>query len=223
MYLGRAAQFMDIYERESGRKIYLCVEPEPGCILQRSSDVVHWWEAIIGHGVNVGMEEVILRRLRVCHDICHSAVMFEPQEEAFAAYEAAGISVGKMQISSALCAKGAAARDLARFVEPRYLHQTCVNGSGGVSQFEDLPHALAAGADGEWRVHFHVPVHLPEVGALATTQDQIWPAIRLALEHGVKHFEVETYAWGVLPMELQPAELADGIADELRWVMEGRA
>ena len=29
--------------------------------------------------------------------------------------------------------------------------------------------------------------------------------------------EVETYAWTVLPPELQPADLALGIAEELRW------
>ena len=36
----------------------------------------------------------------------------------------------------------------------------------------------------------------------------------------VRHFEVETYAWNVLPPELQRDSLADGIADELKWVRE---
>ena len=34
----------------------------------------------------------------------------------------------------------------------------------------------------------------------------------------LKHFEVETYAWNVLPEEHQVANLADGIAKEMAWV-----
>ena len=32
------------------------------------------------------------------------------------------------------------------------------------------------------------------------------------------HFEVETYAWNVLPEPLQPTDLAIGIARELQWL-----
>lgn len=206
-------------ESETGRLIHIDLEPEPGCLLQRSADVVRFFEDVLLRG-NESDEKEIRRHLRVCHDACHSAVMFEAQEEAFAAYKAAGIQVGKVQVSSALRACGAAAvRELRRFDEPRYLHQTCIRNAGKVRQFEDLPLALAAGGEGEWRVHFHVPVYLESIGALGTTRDEIAPAIKLALAQGVKHFEVETYAWTVLPKEMRPAELADGIADELRWVM----
>ena len=34
----------------------------------------------------------------------------------------------------------------------------------------------------------------------------------------LKHFEVETYAWNVLPEEHQVSNLADGIAKEMTWV-----
>jgi hypothetical protein len=33
----------------------------------------------------------------------------------------------------------------------------------------------------------------------------------------LEHFEVETYAWNVLPEHLQRSDLAQGIADELLW------
>jgi hypothetical protein len=39
----------------------------------------------------------------------------------------------------------------------------------------------------------------------------------------VKHWEVETYAWNVLPKELQVPDLAEGIAKELLWVKEQAA
>ena len=34
------------------------------------------------------------------------------------------------------------------------------------------------------------------------------------------HFEVETYAWSVLPDSLQVGQLSDGIANEMRWFAE---
>ena len=40
------------------------------------------------------------------------------------------------------------------------------------------------------------------------------------LLRGIKHFEAETYAWEVLPEDLQIGELADGIARELAWLRD---
>lgn len=220
-HIRATAIYLALLEAKTGRLIHLDLEPEPGCILQRAGDVVRFFEESLCRGAPA-TERAVRRYVRVCHDVCHSAVMFEPQEEAFATYQKAGIIVGKVQVSSAVKAVGVAACDLPRFVEPRYLHQTCVNEGGGVvRQFEDLPEALASGAEGEWRVHFHVPIHVQAIGELGTTQNQIRSAIKLALDHGVKHFEVETYAWTVLPEALRPTELADGIAEEMRWVAGG--
>src|SRR5262249_26695877 len=152
------------------RCICLCLEPEPGCVLQRSTDVVRFFkDHLLG-----GPDEAIVRRhLRVCHDICHAAVMFEEQTEVLQRYRDAGIEVGKVQVSSAVRMalddrpkgdRAAALQQLAGFNEERYLHQTMVClPSGSPSFYEDLPAALrTADADdpaGEWRVHFHVPVY----------------------------------------------------------------
>ena len=71
---------------------------------------------------------------------------------------------------------------------------------------------------GEWRVHFHVPIYLQEFGLLRATQEQIGQCLKAAKKHtDCKHFEVETYAWGVLPAELKQPDLAAGIAEELKW------
>jgi hypothetical protein len=120
-------------------------------------------------------------------------------------------------------ARRRALSELRTFDEPRYLHQTRVR-EGRVRAFDDLPEALAevketTALDGEWRVHFHVPVHLPTIGLLGTSQDQISTCLALAQKAGVRHFEVETYAWPVLPESQHPQDLASGIADELRWVL----
>jgi hypothetical protein len=210
-------------EAETGRLIHVDIEPEPGCLLQRSADVVRFMqERLFAPGGKV--ERDAQRYLRVCHDVCHAAVMFEEQRDALDAYARAGIGVGKVQISSALSERGTHAAALRSFAEPRYLHQTCVSRAAGVRAYEDLPAALAAEAptaDAEWRVHFHVPVYLDWIGELGTTRGEIGEAITLAKGMGARHFEVETYAWGVLPPALQRDTLAEGIADELRWVMSG--
>jgi hypothetical protein len=67
-------------------------------------------------------------------------------------------------------------------------------------------------------VHFHVPIYLSEFGRLHATQEQIGECVSAARRYSsCRHFEVETYAWGVLPAELKQPDLAAGIADELRW------
>jgi hypothetical protein len=213
-------------ERRTGRFITICLEPEPGCVLQNSWDV----QQFFGRHLLPGHDERLLRRhLRVCHDICHHAVMFEDQAEVLRRYHSAGIAVGKVQVSSAVCLPGtspnhdAARAQLAGFTEERYLHQTVVRSpSEGMTDFyEDLPLALAKSMNepgDEWRVHFHVPIYLERFGHLQATPWAIRDCLRTAAElGGITHFEVETYAWGVLPPELQEPDLAVGIAREMEW------
>jgi len=229
--LAEIAEQLDYLRQETGRLIYVCLEPEPGCVLQRSADVVDFFE----HFLLPGRDERCLRRhIRVCHDVCHAAVMFEDQADAVARYVAAGIAIGKVQVSSALVLnldelaaadRRPALEQLRGFHEDRYLHQTCVQAtaSGAPSFFEDLPAALQTAADdrpqqGQWRVHFHVPIHVGRFGRLSTSQSDIaacLQAVRRCPE--LRHFEIETYAWTVLPEPLRQATLAEGIAAEIRW------
>jgi hypothetical protein len=68
-------------------------------------------------------------------------------------------------------------------------------------------------------VHFHVPIHMTEIGGLETTQPEIVEALRAArLYSRCRTFEVETYAWSVLPGAEEP--MATGIARELRWLRD---
>ncbi|MEM9657519.1 MAG: metabolite traffic protein EboE [Planctomycetota bacterium] len=219
-------------EVESGRLIHVCLEPEPGCAMDRAEDVVRFFENYL---LADGDEATIRRHIRVCHDVCHSAVMFEEQADAFRKLKSAGIHVGKIQVSSAVILpfneitpeqRVEALNQLRSFAEDRYLHQTVVRSSPLAEPvfFEDLPIALntVENADeltGEWRVHFHVPIYLERFGLLQTSQKQILECLETVDREmpTLSHFEVETYAWGVLPDELRQTRLSDGIAKELRW------
>lgn len=218
-------------EQETGRCISICLEPEPGCFLQRSGDIVDFFETYL---LPAGDEDATRRYLRVCHDVCHAAVMFEPQADVLDRYLQAGLQVGKVQVSSAVvlpravtesneCA--AALEQLAGFAEDRYLHQTVVESSDGSSRrfFEDLRIALeeidpAQAVGTEWRVHFHVPIYLETFALLHTSRADVESCLATCRQRAIQTaFEIETYAWGVLPGDLQVPELATGIAREIQW------
>lgn len=223
----KLAGFLYRLEQESGKYIHVNLEPEPGCVLDTAEDVVTFFKSL---RLAAGADEPHVRRyLGVCHDVCHSAVMFEPQAHALTAYRAAGIHVGKVQLSSAVRmpqACDAALRQLAAFCEERYLHQTTLKApDGGFAFYDDLPHALEdlenTPSGAEWRVHFHVPVYLETFDHLTTTREQLLECLdAIKPEDQTHHFEVETYAWSVLPSPLQTATLAEGIANELAWVRD---
>jgi len=221
------AQHLARLEEASGRLIYVCLEPEPGCVLQRAGDVVRFFDEYLRPGP---LGDNVARYLRVCHDICHQAVMFEPPAEVLAQYRQAGIAIGKVQASAAvrlpLADLSPAERDqalaqLATFSEGRYLHQSVVRTASGDRFFEDLEPALLAighaDAVSEVRVHFHVPVYLDRFGHLHTTQDAIRETLAALRPEDCHHFEVETYAWKVVPEPLRRPSLAEGIVQELRW------
>lgn len=75
----------------------------------------------------------------------------------------------------------------------------------------------------EWRVHFHVPIFVERFGELSTTQPEIEDTLKLlgplaeAPQFPTGHFEIETYAWPVLPEALRVDDLASGIAREIQW------
>jgi len=222
----------DLYD-ETGRVIHFDLEPEPGCEISDTQEILSF---LMVMQMTSGLDaEVLKRHLRVCLDVCHTAVMFEKPTMMLEWLREGGWSVGKVQLSSALrvpfrgkkaAEKKTMRQRLEQFAEDRYLHQTTIGTKDGsqIKAFhDDLPEALAAhkiGGD-EWRIHFHVPIHLDRIEPLETTQSAIIELLAaIRPEDGIRHYEVETYAWGVLPEDLRPPRLADGIAAEMRWAQE---
>jgi sugar phosphate isomerase/epimerase len=185
-----------------GTRIALAIEPEADGALATVDDVVRWWPD--------GLENVT-----VCFDACHSAVAYEEPEEALDALDAAGIRVGKAQLSAALIVPADAHEQLRAFADPIYLHQVTERGSK--RSWPDLPQALADDGGGEeWRVHFHVPIFVERYGALRSTQEHLERCIRRVR---TSHLEIETYTWDVLPPELKASSI-DSIAREYEWVLD---
>ena len=149
--------------------------------------------------------------------------MHETAEEAVSHYINAGLSIGKVQLSSAIEVdfnephNPEIIKDLHSIAEPRYLHQTTISDGDQLLFEENLADLPLDNPSGLWRVHFHVPIHLQQFGSLQTTQHDLKHSIPILKHAGVTSWEVETYTWSVIPTALQQDELVDSIAKELTW------
>jgi hypothetical protein len=234
--LAAATQLVTL-RRETGRNIALALEPEPCCFLEMVEEVVAFFNErlfasepvarfAVMSGLSPAIAETELRtHLGVCYDVCHGAVEYEDPVAALRWLKQEGIAVPKIQLSAAMRVPEMT-RDhlsrLERFNTAVYLHQVIVR-NGRLQRFVDLPDALAAfqagTADGEWRIHCHVPVFLDDLGDLQSTQDALIPVLRALRDEPMSpHLEVETYTWDVLPERLKTGSKAEDITRELAFV-----
>lgn len=211
---------------ETGRRVMLAVEPEPLSFLETTGEVVDLFTRRLlpesrGH-------------LGLCYDACHQAVEFEDMAQSLQALATAGVPIAKVQLSCAIVSENAIGRRerLAPFAEDRWYHQVIArSGDGPLRRLPDLPQALAdesaLDAD-EWRVHFHVPLfaeRLDDEGLLTTTRPDLERLIDLVQRTGATdQLEIETYSFGVLPMERREAlgavTLLDCLEQEFAWVLQ---
>lgn len=196
----------------TGRNILLALEPEPGCLVETTGELVELFDRL-------AMPSPLRRHLAVCYDCCHQALQFESPAASLQLLADHDVAIGHVQVSSALRLTHPRIELLGRFCEPCYLHQTVGRTAGGkLLRFDDLDLAIAAAPEGveEWRVHFHVPVFLAATPECATTRfflEQLLPL----LPAGTR-LEVETYTWSILPPELQGGSVVDCLVRELSWV-----
>lgn len=209
-----ALEHFDRLREKSGKEIVLSLEPEPGCMLETTGDVIGFFD-------RMDFPDPLRSCIGVCLDCCHKAVQFENPAETLARLAGAGVRLGKVQISSALRVRDPDRAMLERYCEPRYLHQVVIrNGEGGLSRYDDLPEALQTheGEGEEWRVHFHVPIFTGETESFGTTRFFIEEALPL-LERDLL-LEVETYTWDALPPELRSDSVTTSIIREIRWLRD---
>ncbi len=215
----------------TGTTIRLALEPEPSCALETCDETIEFFAGAVRPyttalartaGISAdAAEEILATHLGVCLDLCHTAVEHEDPVHTYHRLRGAGVPVFKVQVSAAVevpdPSDPARRAALARFVEPRWLHQT---GCARRTVVRDLPEALADPARAAlrpWRVHFHVPLSSGETGGLPTTRpdvERFLAAIALVPDPPV--LEIETYTWSVMPGA--PPDLAANIAAEIAWV-----
>ena len=106
-----------------------------------------------------------------------------------------------------------------------YLHQSIVRHDESLVRHVDLPDAIAAfgegQADGEWRIHCHVPVFLADLGEIGSTRsDLVKTLAALRQKTRSSHLEVETYTWDVLPDKLRTGSKSADIAREIAFCQQ---
>ncbi len=220
---------------ETGVVQILALEPEPLCTLETTKEAVHWfeevllarrWKALTTLNSRGAEESVLRRHVGLCFDTCHVAVEYESPTEALGLIAKRGLTLAKMQLSSALhldepTRNPPGLKALAGFAEPRFLHQVVARRrDGGLDRFSDLPpylDALSHRDDVSARVHFHVPVFAEEFApGLRSTRQELLEALSSARSRGLcRQFEIETYTWDAL---VDP-ESPDAEAERLRGIL----
>lgn len=248
-FLGLAVVELARLEEETGRRIAIALEPEPGCVFDTASDAAAWWNLHLRpemKRLHLG-EAVVARHLGLCYDTCHAGVAFNAPDADARLLSAAGISVHKVQLSSAPVLRFSQPSDLDALLaldEPRFLHQTRIRAAAhpdatsehadsgsaaretsgsslSVLAFDDLPDVRAARDRGELPTSGEARCHFHVPIHIERTPrfgtTRSTLIDALAAFPDVQHLEVETYTFDVLPPDLKVGGLPAMIAAELRF------
>lgn len=213
------AIFLEELAQRTGVELLLALEPEPFCLIETVEGAIAFLEQRVWRG-RADREGLLRRRLGLCVDLCHLAVVGEDPLRALERLEAAGVACGKVQVSSALEVRAPGGLDrLLAFDEPTYLHQTVAESGLRALDLDEVARRREAFARaGRIRTHFHVPIFWDEEGDFGSTRAEVVRFLR-GVRRPVPLLEVETYTWGVLPPRARGrGEVTQGILEELRFV-----
>jgi hypothetical protein len=222
-------------KRRDGQDIHLDIEPEPDGLVETTDEFIQFFEKLLHAGAPLlaksaqlsvtQAEDALRRHIAFCYDLCHSTVEFEESRTVVDALRNAGVRIGRVQVSSAVkigvpsesVGRERVSEHLSKLADPVYLHQII----GDRERYADLPEALDQfqhARSSEWRIHYHVPLFMASYGELNSTQAEVRDALAGLRTGEVRHLEIETYTWSVLPSHLK-LDIIDSIEREYRWVM----
>ena len=242
IYIAQVVAQMVRIRAATDKVLHLNLEPEPDALLENADEVIQYFEKYLlpiggtylakSLGIPQAAAEVLLlEHVRVCYDTCHFAVEYENPVSVFQRFAAAGIQIGKIQISAAIKAQIPQDKSerlllkerLQPFAESTYLHQVIArHPDGKLQHYQDLGTALSLleeSTASEWRTHFHVPLFIDDYQILQSTQDDIVNVFELLKNNEIcNHLEIETYTWEVLPPEMK-VDISASIQREYEWVL----
>jgi sugar phosphate isomerase/epimerase len=234
----RVAAHLVALESRTGRTVQLALEPEPYCFLETTDETVEYFTKHLysGHaattlakmaGIPVAEAHVALRKhVGVVFDICHQAIEYEDIAVSLQKLVDAGIPIFKLQEAAAIRVPNVTQKivdTLTRFAKTIYLTQTVEKKDGKLTRFLNLEDAFKAWTPNagprEWRIHFHVPVFLDDLGELGTTRFAIEDALKFHKKTPLsRQLEIETYTWDFLPDHLKTGDIVDYVCREIEWV-----
>jgi len=206
----------------TGRTLHLGLEPEPLCLFETTTETVAFFEQLAAERPG---DERWRTHVGINYDVCHLACEYEEPIRAFALLRKKGIRISKIHLSSALRVKPTpqVREALKAFTDDVYLHQVIAAADGQrLREYLDLNEALQKPPqpdETEWRVHFHVPLHMEEDPLFGTTASANIQVLELLAANPsiCRHLELETYTWGVLPPALRSRNVVEQLAAEYAW------
>jgi hypothetical protein len=234
----RVAAHLVGLESRTGRIVTLGLEPEPQCFLETTDEAIDYFTNHLYTGaaasrlaklaaIPISEAHGALRRhLGVVFDIGHQAVGYENITASLQKLVDAGIPIFKLQEAAAMHIPKVTEETvdaLSRFAKTVYLSQTVEKRNGHLTRFLNLEDAFASwkASPGprEWRVHFHVPVFLDDLGSFGTTRFALEEALKFHKASPLsRQLEIETYTWDVLPDHLKTGDIVDYVCREIEWV-----
>lgn len=235
--IGVTAHLVEL-ERKTGKTVTLAIEPEPYCYLETTDETIRYFQdhmyagaaaASLARqsGLPIAEAHMALRRhVGTVFDICHQAVEFEDIPQALQKLTDAGVPVFKLQEAAAMRVPVVTQElvdTLKRYTNTIYLTQTIEKKDGRITRFLNLEDAFKSWdrdpGPREWRIHFHVPVFLDDLGQFKTTRFAIEEALRFHKKNPQsRQLEIETYTWDVLPDNLKTGDIVDYVCREIEWV-----
>ena len=218
--LWKCVDHLESLFNKTGRLLHLGLEPEPLGLFETTSETIEFFKQLAKERPGDFRWRTYLG---VNYDVCHLACEFE--EPSFAAFTENGIRISKIHLSSALRVRPTpeARESLKAFADDVYLHQVIARtGKRRLRVYLDLADALKTPPhteETEWRIHFHVPLHMKDDALFGTTIDSNIRVLELlAADPSIcQHLEMETYTWGVLPPALRSRNVVDQLAAEYAW------
>jgi hypothetical protein len=234
----RVAAHLVRLEARTGRTVTLAIEPEPHCFLETTDETVAYFTGHLYTGAAAGRlaklaaipiseAHVALRRhIGIVFDIGHQAVGFEHIPTSLQTLVDASVPIFKLQEVAAMHIPEVtqeAVDALAPYARTVYLTQTVERKNGRLTKFLNVEDAFAAWQTDpgprEWRIHFHVPVFLEDLGAFRTTRFALEEALAVHKATPLsRQLEIETYTWDVLPDHLKTGDIVDYVCREIEWV-----
>jgi hypothetical protein len=234
----RVAAHLVALELRTGRVVTLGLEPEPQCFLETTDEAIDYFTNHLYTGtaasrlaklaaIPISEAHGALRRhLGVVFDIGHQAVGYENITASLQKLVDAGIPIFKLQEAAAMHIPKVTDETidaLSRFAKTVYLSQTVEKRNGHLTRFLNLEDAFASWKANpgprEWRVHFHVPVFLDDLGSFGTTRFALEEALKFHKASPLsRQLEIETYTWDVLPDHLKTGDIVDYVCREIEWV-----
>jgi len=212
---------IDLYNNKK-KYIHLDIEPEPYCLIENIINFIFFYNNwITPLSIQFLYKKLKINKIKsiyhiknhinLCYDICHFSIICNNHLNIIKLIKKNNISIGRLQISSALKAlfyKNANLNTILKtellfLINSNFLHQTTlINKKKYIYKYPDIFPALNSDLNNiiELRTHCHLPIYMNHYkNFLFTTNNETKNCILKILKtFKIYHLEIETYTYNFI-------------------------